>query len=106
MSWDVPSGAVTDGASVPRFFWTAFPSFTGKYRGAAVVHDCYCQSKMRRWRDTHEAFYYAMRASGVGETTAKVMYAAVYNFDPRWGIGSKSIGPAAAKFQTDAQKGD
>lgn len=34
----VPSGYVTDGASVPRFFWSLFPPF-GRYVEAAVVHD-------------------------------------------------------------------
>jgi hypothetical protein len=72
--WDVPAGATTDGASFPRFFWAAFPPFTGKYREAAVVHDYYCQTQSRGWRDTHETFFHAMRAAGVAEATAKAMY--------------------------------
>ncbi len=102
--WDVPAGATTDGASFPRFFWLAFPPFTGKYRDAAVVHDYYCQTQSRSWRDTHETFFYAMRAAGVAEATAKAMYGAVYNFGPRWGIGSSHRGPAAAKFRTEEQQ--
>lgn len=102
--WDVPAGSTTDGASVPQFFWAIFPPFTGKYRAAAVVHDHYCQSKARSWRDTHEAFYSAMRASGVGETAAKAMYGAVYNFGPRWGIGTGNRGPGVDKFPTAAEQ--
>ena len=102
--WDVPAGMTTDGASVPQFFWIMFPPFTGKYRAAAVVHDHYCQTKARSWRATHEAFYEAMRASGVGETTAKAMYGAVYNFGPRWGIGTKRRGPGAEKYRTEAEQ--
>lgn len=34
----VPVGFVTDLASVPRLFWTAFPP-CGQYTSAAVVHD-------------------------------------------------------------------
>ncbi len=36
--FEVPRGFVTDLASVPRLFWTAFPP-CGKYTPAAVVHD-------------------------------------------------------------------
>lgn len=103
-NWEVPAGVTTDGASVPRFFWIAFPPFTGKYRGAAVVHDYYCQTKMRGWLDTHETFYTAMRASGVDEFTAKAMYGAVYAFGPRWGIGTKARGPAADTHRSDEQQ--
>ena len=103
-TWDVPAGVVTDGASVPQFFWVAFPPFTGQYRSAAVVHDHYCQSMSRSWRETHEVFYNAMRASDVDEITALTMYGAVYNFGPRWGIGAGRRGPGPDKYQTDAEQ--
>jgi len=103
-TWHVPAGATTDGASFTQFFWIAFPPFTGRYRAAAVVHDHYCQTKVRPWRETHEAFYEAMRASGVAENTAKAMYGAVYNFGPRWGIGAARRGPGADKYRTDAEQ--
>jgi hypothetical protein len=91
--WNVPAGAVTDGASIPKVFWSIAAPFEGKYRDAAVVHDYYCEVRTRAWRDTHIAFYNAMRASGVDETMAKTMYGAVYYFGPRWGIGVASRGP-------------
>src|SRR5262249_55605294 len=93
--WDVPSGMVTDGASVPQVFWITHPPFTGKYRSAAIIHDYYCQTKSMPWREVHGVFYNAMRASGVDERTAKVMYAAVYNFGPRWGLDTGRRGPSA-----------
>ena len=34
----VPAGTETDGASVPRLFWTIFDPW-GEYFGAAVIHD-------------------------------------------------------------------
>jgi uncharacterized caspase-like protein len=92
--WDVPAGTETDGASIPRILWISHPPFTGKYRAAAVVHDYYCQTKSRGWKETHEVFYHAMRAAGVDDRTAKLMYAAVYHFGPRWGQGEpRSAGP-------------
>ena len=102
--WDVPAGAVTDGASIPRVLWISYPPFTGQYRSAAVIHDYYCDKKSRSWRDTHEVFYNATRAAGVKETIAKAMYAAVYYFGPRWGIGSARRGPGAMKGFTKEQE--
>jgi hypothetical protein len=99
-AWDVPAGAVTDGASIPRFFWVTHPPFTGKYRQAAVIHDHYCSIKSRSWEDTHNVFYEAMLAAGEELRTAKVMWAAVYHFGPRWGRGKRrsvaAPSPAAA----------
>jgi len=99
-AWEVPAGAETDGASIPRALWLTHPPFTGKYRSAAVIHDYYCQKKVRPWRDTHQVFYDAMRTAGVPETSAKVMYGAVYNFGPRWGVGVLHRGPGAKQYPT------
>jgi Protein of unknown function (DUF1353) len=83
--WTVPPGARVDGASIPRAFWTIIGApFTGRYREASVVHDYYCETKSEPWQVTHRAFYDGMRANGVDPATAKVMYAAVYGFGPRW----------------------
>jgi hypothetical protein len=101
--WDVPSGVETDGASIPKAFWLAYPPFTGRYREAAVVHDYYCQTQERPWRDTHNVFYDAMLTSGVDDTTAKAMWAAVYYMGPRWGFGEESRGPGAVDLP-DEQK--
>jgi uncharacterized caspase-like protein len=92
--WDVPAGTETDGASIPRVLWMSHPPFTGKYRPAAVIHDYYCRTKSRDWRSTHRTFYFAMLAAGVEDRTAKLMYAAVHHFGPRWGAGeTRSLGP-------------
>jgi hypothetical protein len=95
LEWDVPAGYETDGASVPTIFWSPYPPFTGKYRAAAVIHDYYCYARPRPWQLTHQVFYFAMRAAGVAERQAKVMYGAVYFFGPRWGIGAANRGPGA-----------
>ena len=38
----VPAGYLTDGASVPRLFWSLLPPW-GAYGQAAVVHDIVCE---------------------------------------------------------------
>ena len=35
----VPAGFITDGASVPRIFWSICPPMSGSFGEAAVVHD-------------------------------------------------------------------
>lgn len=39
---NVPAGYLTDGASVPRLFWSLIPPW-GIYGQAAVVHDIVCE---------------------------------------------------------------
>jgi hypothetical protein len=86
--WEAPPGSRVDGASIPRFFWTSIGGpFEGPYRDASVIHDVACVQKSRPWRDVHRAFYTAMRASAVGRIQAKIMYAAVFHFGPRWAEG-------------------
>ena len=35
----IPAGFITDGASVPRIFWSVCPPMSGPFGEAAVVHD-------------------------------------------------------------------
>ena len=95
-SWKAPRGAVVDGASIPQFAWSIIGGpFEGLYRDASVIHDIACQDKKRPWNLVHETFYAAMLTSGVNATQAKVMYAAVYHFGPRWVTPSAIPGGAA-----------
>ncbi|WP_430454924.1 DUF1353 domain-containing protein [Rheinheimera sp.] len=83
--WIAPKGSVIDGASIPQVAMSFIGGgFDGPYRNASVIHDVACNERIRPWEDVHRTFYYGMRASGVPEFKAKVMYAAVYHFGPRW----------------------
>lgn len=84
--WDAPANAYIDGASIPSFLWSAVGSpYTGQYRFASVVHDIACCREVGDWRNVHRMFYKACRCAGVPSIRAKVMYAAVYAFGPKWG---------------------
>jgi hypothetical protein len=86
VEWDAPPKAYIDGASIPSLLWGLVGSpYIGKYRNASVVHDIACCRKERPWRQVHRMFYFACRCGGVPTVRAKVMYAAVYHFGPRWG---------------------
>lgn len=102
--WRVPKGTQTDGASVPRFFWSLYPPFSGKYRKAAVVHDVYCQTRDRAWDAVHRMFFDAMVAAGVDEITAKAMYGAVYAFGPRWSLTGSNRAPQFSRVSDASQQ--
>ncbi|MFT4099011.1 MAG: DUF1353 domain-containing protein [Rhodoblastus sp.] len=83
--WPVPSGAVVDGASIPQIFWSLIGGpFEGVYRNASVIHDRYCDTRVRKAEDVHQMFYDAMLTSGVGRRRAWIMYQAVAQFGPQW----------------------
>jgi hypothetical protein len=85
--WDAPTGSTVDGASIPQFAWSIIGGpFEGNYRNSSVIHDVACVERRRPWELVHQAFYTGMLASGVSTVKAKVMYAAVYHFGPRWSV--------------------
>ena len=85
MKWPVPVGTMSDGASIPQIFWSFIGGpLEGKYRNAAVIHDYYCDYRVREWEAVDRVFYDAMITSGVDRLKAKVMYAAVRWGGPHW----------------------
>ena len=85
--WEAPAGAVVNGASIPRAFWSVIGGpFSGRFRNASVVHDVACVERTRDWQDVHRMFYEACRCGGVAAVTAKTMYYAVYHYGPRWRV--------------------
>ena len=85
--WDAPAGAVVNGASIPRAFWSLIGGpFEGRFRNASVVHDVACEARDREWPTVHRMFYEACRCGGVAAAKAKAMYYAVWHFGPRWRI--------------------
>ena len=84
-SWVAPTGAIVDGASIPKPFWSIIGGpFEGKIRMHPLSTMSACRERLAPWGYLHLVFYYAMLAGGVDLTTAKIMYAAVYHFGPRW----------------------
>lgn len=91
ITWNVPKGVIVNGASIPRPLWGIIGGpFEGKFRNASVIHDYYCEKKNKTWSEVHKVFYNAMLTSGVTWSKARLMYAAVYRFGPRWEKGTRS----------------
>lgn len=84
-TWSVPKDSVSDGASIPRIFWTTFgPPFSGEWMNAALIHDIYCDVPRRSRRDVNRVFHEALLTSGVDKVRARLMYLAVEVGAPRW----------------------
>lgn len=83
--WDAPADSIIGGASIPRFCWRIIGSpFVGHYRRASVIHDVYCVTQSRPWKEVHNCFHEMMLADKVPTIKAYAMYQAVYRFGPRW----------------------
>lgn len=86
----VPTGYVTDFASVPRVFWALWPPW-GRYGKAAVLHD-YLYSRVDICRMLADAvFFEAMTALQVGAVTRWALYLAVRLFG--WTVYAPTRGP-------------
>ena len=98
--WTARQDDVVNGASIPRVFWSLIGGpFSGKFRNASIVHDTACERMSSSWKAVHQMFYEACRCGGVSETKAKIMYAAVYHFGPRWKLREVS----EQRVETDDQ---
>ena len=87
----VPKGFVTDLASIPRFFWSAFPK-TGKYMSAAILHDYLYWDQRCTRAEADRIFAIEMLSFGVDATARKLIFGAVDQFG-----GSAWNANAAAK---------
>ncbi|MGT3199083.1 DUF1353 domain-containing protein, partial [Yersinia enterocolitica] len=60
----VPTGYVTDLASVPRVFWALFPPH-GRYAKAAIIHDYLYDNALRTKKEADKIFLDGMQVLGV-----------------------------------------
>lgn len=75
--YTVPHGFITDGASVPRFFWWLCPPMQPCYLAAAVLHDYLYSTKPVDRKVADLTFYRVMIEDGEQMWRAYVMYRAV-----------------------------
>jgi hypothetical protein len=76
----VPIGFISDGASIPIMFRRWF-SPTGKYFGAAIIHD-FVLASTRDWREANRQFANELSALGIGviRKTALISTVKLYYF--------------------------
>jgi len=75
----VPSGFVTDFASVPRVLWSIFPKW-GVYGPASIIHDYLYFSHEKTREEADYIFYEGMLVLGIKKWKAKILYNAVKIF--------------------------
>ncbi|ENJ7141699.1 DUF1353 domain-containing protein [Escherichia coli] len=75
----VPSGYITDLASVPRLLWSLFPPH-GRYAKAAIIHDYLYDNALRTKREADRIFLEGMEVLGVPRWRRWLMYVAVRLF--------------------------
>ena len=75
---EVPVGFISDGASIPRIFWTIIGSpWSGKYAKAAVIHDFLYVRQFYTRKKSDLIFLEGMKVLGVSWWKRKAMYWAV-----------------------------
>ncbi len=74
----VPAGFISDGASIPRIFWTIIGSpWSGKYGRAAVIHDYLYYKQIFTRKKSDLIFLEGMKVLGVSWWKRHLMYRAV-----------------------------
>ena len=76
----VPKGFITDGASIPRIFWTIVGHPFSEFAQAAVLHDFLYDRRIYTRKRSDEIFYEAMGVLKVSKWKRMVMYQAVRRF--------------------------
>ena len=71
----VPVGFKTNGANIPRVFWSLFPPNSPEYLSAVVLHDYMCANVGEYGYEKADRYFYdAMLEIGVSKWKAKLFY--------------------------------
>lgn len=74
----IKPGFVTDGASIPRIFWSLIGCpFSGKYVGSAIIHDGLFKSHVLSEKDTNKLFLEMLKDNKVHLVKRTLMSIAV-----------------------------
>jgi len=85
VSWDVPDGAIINGASIPRFVQSIVGTpFVGHHRRPSVIHDYYYDNREREKDITDNMFYEACIFDGVWHIKAHAMLLALQSTGSTW----------------------
>ncbi len=101
--WISPAGVILDGRSVPTLFVKVFGHpFEGSFRKSAVSYDYTVRRKQVSWEAAQRMFYEALRAEGVVESDAKVMYLLLSGSGTRWALPGPNS--CFSRCHTDAKE--
>ncbi|PPB63547.1 DUF1353 domain-containing protein [Campylobacter hyointestinalis] len=87
---NVPKGYQTNGANIPRIFWSIFPPNSPEYISAVVVHDYLCENAKSKadYKNADKMLYEMMIALEVPKWKCRVFYLAcrAYHKIRYWGL--------------------
>jgi len=86
----VPVGFVTNGADIPRVFWSFYPPNRSDYLPAVVVHDYLCS--IGEYDKADRYFREILEALGIGDFDIFVLYGGVRFY-------SIGVRPVVQKFE-------
>lgn len=105
----VPAGYLTDGASVPRLFWTVV-SPQGRHGAAAIIHDYLCEyltiydrsvpSSITR-KEADEIFKEALVNTGISRPLVYAMFGAVSLYRLVFSVKGTQFSSKKAKLEID-----
>jgi len=85
VEWLTPYGAIINGSSIPRAFWSILGSpYVGNHRMASVPHDYGYQTREREKDVTDEMYYDALIFKGVPHIKAHAMLLALQSTGSTW----------------------
>ncbi|CUU89797.1 Protein of uncharacterised function (DUF1353) [Campylobacter hyointestinalis] len=86
----IPKGYQTNGANIPRVFWSIFPPNSPEYISAVVIHDYLCDKAKSKadYKYADKMLYEMMIALEVAKWKCKVFYLAcrAYHKIRYWGL--------------------
>lgn len=86
----VPKGYQTNGADIPRLFWSIFPPNSPEYLSAVVIHDYLCDEAKSKadYKYADKMLYEMMIALEVSKWKCTVFYLAcrAYHKIRYWGL--------------------
>ncbi|MFW5606128.1 MAG: DUF1353 domain-containing protein [Campylobacter hyointestinalis] len=74
----IPAGYMTNGADIPRLFWSLFPPNSPEYLSAVVIHDYLCDKAKNKqdYKEADEIFYAMLKSLEVARWKARLFYLA------------------------------
>lgn len=78
----ISAGYKTNGANVPRLFWSIYPPYRSEYFSAVIIHDFLCD-KAKSKKDyelADKTLKEAMQVLGVGKITTNIFFYSCFYF--------------------------
>lgn len=78
----IPKGYKTNGANIPRIFWSIYPPYKCEYLSAVVIHDYLCDKSLSKtdYEFADKIFKEALERLQVNIITIKIFYISVSVF--------------------------